>query len=234
MSTGTANPAVTITPTSKVSSIFPGDYAAADEGSFFTSTLAITASNAVATVSVATANANPFLAIQNQWPVGLNSFNIYPRYVKLLVTTVMSTASVVNYATALDPLQAKLTTTGTLMGTPVNANVGSVTLSKALLYSGVNVAAALSAGGRQIASGQVSGAISVAFDEYIWHFGQPVFGGDQVGTITLVKRITIPHPPAVIGPQTWFTMGLWGTSWAGAAAPSYQIEVGWIERPTGQ
>lgn len=232
MSTGVANPAVSITPTTKVSALFPGDYAAADEGSFFTSTLAITASNAVATISVATANANPFLAIQNQWPVG--GYNIYPRYVRLLVTTVMTTASVVNYSTVIDPLQAKLTTTGTAMGTPVNSNPTSVTLSKALLYSGVNVAAAISAGGRQIASGQVSGAISVAFDEYIWHFGQPVFGGDQIGTTTLVKRISISHPPVVVGPQTWFTMGLWGTSWAGAAAPSYQLEVGWIERPTGQ
>lgn len=232
MSQGVANPNISITTSSKVSHVFPGDYTACDEGSFFVSYLATTTSNAVAMTSNTIANANPVLAIQNQWPAGGQS--IYLRYVKMFWTTVPTSNTSVNYATSLDPLQTKLTTVGTAMNTPVNLNPNSVQVSKAALWSGVNVAAALSANARQVGSGQVTGAIQVAFDEHIFHFGQPVFGGDQVGTVTLVKRVSVPHAPVIIAPQWWFTLGLWGASWAASAAPSLALEVGWIERPSGQ
>ena len=106
-------------------------------------------------------------------------------------------------------------------------------LSKAVPYGGVLVAAAPSVGGRIVGQGQVTGALQVAYDEYIFHFGQPVFGGDVSATTTLVKRLSIPCAPVVIGPQSWFTLGLWAASTA-AAANTIGFECGWIERPQGQ
>lgn len=231
MSQGVSNPSITVTPSAKVAAMFPGDYSAADEGSFFTSYLGATTTTAVALTSNTIANANPILAIQNQWPPG--GYSIYLRYVKMFITAVSTSNTSVNYATSLDPLQVKLTTVGTALSAPANVNSNSGVASKAALWSGVNVAAALSANARQIGSGQVASAIDVAFDEYIFHFGQPVFGGDMIGSVSAVKRISVSHAPVVIAPQWWFTLGVWGASWA-ASAWTFAIEVGWIERPSGQ
>ena len=231
MSQGQANPNIALTPSSKVMVMFPGDYAAADEGSFFTSTLAATASTTVATTTQVLAQANPVIAMQNRNPVG--GYNIYLRYIKLAVTVVTTGATSANHVGTIDPMAAKLTTTGTSMGTPVNTNSNSGVLSGLALIAGVSVAAATSPLGRIVHTGQVTGSIPIAFDEWILHFGQPVYGGDMVGTQSLVKRIAVPLPPVIIPPQYWYTLGFWGASWA-ASAQTYQSEVGWIERPAGQ
>jgi hypothetical protein len=235
MSQGQSNPNYAITPSGKTSIIFPGDYAAADEGSFFTSFLASTASTAVALTTNTIANANPVLAIQNLWTptLGLSAMSMYLRYIKIVWTTVSTSNTSVNYASVLDPLQAKLTTTGTALSAPVNVNGGSGVASVAKLIAGVNVATAPSSAARQVGAGQVTGAIPVAFDENIFHFGQPVYGGDLIGTQTAVKRVSVPHCPVIIPPLWWYTLGFWGTSWA-ASAFNFSIEVGWVERPSGQ
>jgi hypothetical protein len=235
MSQGQANPNYGLSPTGKQSLIFAGDYGAADEGSFYTSFLTSTASTAVALTTNTIAQANPVLAIQNQWTLtsGNNAMNMYLRYIKMLITVVPTSNTTVNYATTLDPMGVKLTTTGTALSAPVNVNGSSTTSSIAKLIGGVNVAAASSSLARQVGAGQITGAIPVAFDEYILNFGSFMGGGDLVGTQTLVKRINVQHAPVIIAPQEWFTLGLWGASWA-ASAFNVQLEVGWIERPGGQ
>ena len=235
MSQGQANPSYGISHSGKSSIIFPGDYAAADEGSFFTSFIAPTASTAVALTTGATALLNPVLAIQNLWTTtnGLNAMNMYLRYIKILWTVVPTSNTSVNYSTQLDPMPVKLTTTGTAMSAPVNVNGSSNVSSIAKLVAGVNVAAAASSLARQVGYGQVTGAIPVAFDENIIFFGPPSAGGDMVGTQTLVKRISVYHAPVIVAPQEWFILGLSGASWA-AAAPTIGFEVGWVERPSGQ
>lgn len=232
MSQGQGNASYSISQSSKASLIFAGDNAAADEGSFYTCSQAITAGNAVATTSQVTGAANPVLAIQNGWPTG--GYNIYLRYIKILVTTVPTSNTTVNYVASVDPLQAKLTTITTALTNVNNVNSTSGVLSKAQVYGGVLVAAALSAQGRLLGAGQVTGAIPVAFDEHIFYFGSPSQDGSMVGTQTLVKRVGVSMAPIILAPQWWFTLGYWGASWGAAAAPSYQFEIGWIERPTGQ
>ena len=59
MSQGVTNTNILTSSSSKVMAIFPGDYAAADEGSYFTANLAATASTAVATTTQALAKTNP-------------------------------------------------------------------------------------------------------------------------------------------------------------------------------
>jgi hypothetical protein len=235
MSQGLANANIAVSGAQKVVSIFPGDYAAADEGSFFTSWLTPTASTAVATTTQALAQTNPSLAIFNGSAVGSQfSYNIYLRYVKLLMTAVTTGATTAQHVGTLDNLSAKLTTIGTLMGTPQNTNPNYINIAAGVaLYGGVNIAAASTAAGRIVHTGVVTNSIPIILDTWTLAYGEPASNSNLIGTMTLVKNIVIPLPPVVIPPGWWYTLGFWGASWA-AAAPTYGIDVGFIYRPSGQ
>lgn len=231
MSQGQANTSYPITTSIKTSAIFTGDYAAADEGSYFVSTLAATASTAVACTTQALADTNPAIAIFNGQSAG--GYNVYLRYIKAKVTVVGGSNTSKNYSSLVDNLTVKLTTVGTAMSTPANVNTSSSTLSLVTLNGGVNIAAAQTSNGRRVGDGQVVGAVEVAFDEWIFEFGPPVMGKNLIGTTTLVSARTIPHPPVILAPNWWFTMGFWGASQA-ASADTFGWEVGFILRPQGQ
>lgn len=231
MSQGIANPSVAISPSIKVVNIFNGDYAAADEGSFFVSTLAATASTAVACTTQALADTNPSLAIYNGQAVG--GFNAYLRYIKAKITVVGGSNTSKNYSALVDNLTVKLTTLGTAIGTPQNVNTGMANTSAVIGYAGVNIAAAQTSNGRRVGDGQVVGAVEVAFDEWIFDFGSPVLGKNLIGTTTLVSARTIPMAPVVLAPGWWFTLGFWGASQA-AAADTIGWEIGMVVRPSGQ
>src|SRR5216684_2238547 len=231
MSQAQANPSYPVSGSIKVSPIFTGDYAAADEGSYFVSTLAATASTAVANTTQALADTNPALGIFNGQSTG--GYNIYLRYIKVKVTVVGGTNTSKNYSALVDNLAVKLTTTGTALGTPQSVNTGSSVLSKMSGYGGVNIAAAQTANGRRVGDGQVTGAVEVAFDEWIFDFAAPVMGKNLIGTTTLVSARTVPMPPVILAPGWTYTLGFWGASQA-AVADTYGWEVGYIERPQGQ
>ena len=233
MSQGQSNPSYPISTSSKQSIIFPGDYALADEGSFFVATQAATAATAVACTTQALGDTNPILGINNSWPVGANSMNIYLRYIKMVTTVVPGSNTSINYSLVLDNLAAKLSTLGTALAAPSNVNSSSGVLSKAVLYGGVNIAAAATTQVRRVGAGQVLGGLGVALDETIFHFGQPVFAGDVNGTITNVKRLSISCAPVIIAPGWWLTLGIWGAGQAASAA-QYSFEIGYSERPSGQ
>ena len=231
MSQGQANVNYPISTSTKVAPIFTGDYAACDEGSYFVSTLAATASTAVACTTQALADTNPSIAIYNGQGVG--GYNIYLRYIKAFVTAVGGSNTSKNYSALVDNLTLKLTTTGTALGTPQSTNTSSSVLSKMSGYGGVNVAAAQTAQGRRVGAGQVVGAVEVAFDEWVFDFAAPVMGKNLIGTTTLVSARTIPMAPVILAPGWWFTLGLWGASQA-ASADTIAWEIGFIERPAGQ
>lgn len=235
MSQGQANPNVPVAGSSNVRSIFSGDYALADEGSYFVTTLAATASTAVANTTQALADTNPGLALFNgngASPTG-NGYNIYLRYIKMKVTAVGGSNTSKNYSAIVDNVLAKLTTIGTALGTPQNVNTGSNVGSRLQGWGGVNIAAALGAQGRRVGDGQVVGSVEVAFDEWIFDFGSPTMGKNLIGTTTLVSARTIPMPPVILAPGWWYTLGFWGAS-QGAVADNYGFEIGYFERPTGQ
>ncbi len=231
MSQGSANAYYPVTNSQKVSSIFSGDQGAADEGSFFVSTLAPTASTAVACTTQALADTNAVLALYNGQPAG--GYNVYLRYIKMRMTAVAGGNTSLNYSMLVDNLLVKLTTLGTAIGTPANVNTSSGVSSRLIGYAGVNVAAAQSASGRRVGDGQVQAGLPVAFDEMIFEFGPVGLAANMVGTQTLVKRISVPCAPIIIAPGWWFTLGLWGASQAAAAA-TMGWEIGFIERPQGQ
>ena len=235
MSQGVANTSYPVSGSTKVSSIFPGDYGACDEGSFFTANLAATASTAVALTTQALGKTNPALAIVNPYPVGgAQSYNIYPRYIKILLTVVVAGATTAQHVGTLDSLNPKLTTVGTALGGATNTNSASGITSRAALYAGVNIAGTDTANARTVHTGTIANSIPIALDSWTFAFGEPVTAASSViETAATVKQMLVPLPPVVIAPGWTYTLGFWGASWA-ATALTFSIDVGWIERPQGQ
>lgn len=231
MSQGQANPNFSLSASSKVLQIFSGDYAAADEGSYFVSTLAATASTAVACTTQALADTNPAITVVNNQQTG--GYNCYLRYIKVKVTVVGGSNTSKNYSAIVEQTPNKFTTAGTAMGVPQNVNTASSTLSAVAINGGVIVAAAAGPTLRRVGDGQIVGAVEVAFDEWIFDFAPPVYGKNLIGTTTLVSARTVPMPPVILAPGWVFAMGFWGASQA-AAADTFGWEVGIIVRPTGQ
>lgn len=230
MSQGQANSNFSVSASSKVMPMLSPDYAAADEGSFFVSTLANTASTAVACTTQALADTNPALALFNNNSSG--GYNIYPRYIKVRVTVVGGSNTSKNYSAIVEQRTDKLSTIGTAIGTPVNVNTGSNVVSRLQGWAGVNIAASANATLRRVGDGQVAGAVEVAFDEWIFVFGEYP-AKSLIGTTTLVSSRMIPMAPIVLAPGWWFTLGVWGASQA-AAADTFGWEIGYVERPSGQ
>jgi hypothetical protein len=210
--------------------VFSGDYGAADEGSYFVSTLANTASTAVANTTQALADTNPALGMFNGQAAG--GYNIYLRYIKMRVTVVGGTNSSKNYSAVVEQRTDKLSTTGTALGTPQNVNTASSVRSLMSGWGGVNIAASANSTLRRVGDGEVVGAVEVAFDEWIFTFGDAA-NKNLIGTATVVSARTVPLPPVILAPGWWFTLGFWGASQA-ASADTYGWEIGYIERPSGQ
>ena len=230
MSQGNPNPNISTSGSQKVMPVFSPDYGVADEGSFFVSTLAATASTSTAATSQALADTNPSLALFNGQSTG--GYNVYLRYIKVKVTVVGGSNTSLNYSTIVEQRPDKLTSTGTALGAPANVNTSSSTLSKLSGNAGVLLAAAANATNRRVGDGQIVGSVEVAFDEWIFVFGEYP-AKSLIGATTAVSARTIPHAPVILAPGWWFTMGLWGASKA-AAASTYGWEVGFAERPSGQ
>lgn len=231
MSAGVSNPLYQSALSQKMASIWSGDYAAADEGSLFVSTLAPTASTAVACTTQALADTNPALALFNNNSAG--GFNAYLRYIKTRVTVVGGSNTHKNYSAIVEQRTDKLSTQGTALGTFQNVNTNNANASGMLGFAGVNIAAAANSTLRRVGDGLVVGAVEVAFDEWIFDFAPPVWGKNLIGTTTLVSARTIPMAPVVLAPGWWYTLGFWGTSQA-AAANTNGWEIGIIVRPSGQ
>ena len=234
MSTGTQNPNVGSQNSISTRVIFAGDYAAADEGSYFTSWLGATASTAVAVTTQALGTSSPHIVIQNVNPAG--GYNLYLRSIKLRITTATTGITSVYHVGVLNPNPAAFTTPGTILNGPTSVNSASGTTSRALVWGGVNVCTtqASSPGSRIVHTGPVAGIIPIVLDSWVFGFGEPVLAGQTLQeAVTTTKIITIACPPVVIAPQWFYSFGLWGPSWA-AAAPSYTYDVAFIERPSGQ
>jgi hypothetical protein len=241
MSTGLYNPNYPNLASSKVSVVFQGDNALADEGSIFVATNATPGTAVATTTSVvddgtgATTHAQqkPVMTVRND-NAAATGVCIYLRSLKMTISQVPTSATAWKYAMRLSPNgSAKITTTGTVV-TPVNPNSFSSAGSKAYINFGTITTTDSSSdtGQRLVANGQVTGAIPVANDEWLFTFGDSQRSIDSIGTQTLVKRLTIPAPGIVIAPGWIWTLEMWGAS--NAAAPSWEFEMIYAERAAGQ
>jgi len=241
MSNGQQNPNIAITTSSKVATIFHGLQAASDEGSFFIATnatpgTAIATTTSVvddaATASSTHAQASPVMVITNNWSASdpLQKC-IYLSYLKMLISQVPTSATSWQYAMRLDMNPTRITTQGTTI-TPVNPNSASSTLSKAAITFGAITTALPTANGRLVARGQVNSAVPVTLDQWFFNFGNPGVPMDLISGGTGAKNVSIPCGPIVLAPGWSVTLEMWGAS--NAAAPSWEFELGYIERPAGQ
>lgn len=241
MSIGFPNAAFSGQNSAKVTNIWNSDHALSDEGSYFTFTntpgTAIATTTSVvddaATASATHAQNVPVMTIINTWSVtDPQAKNIYMKYLRMVIGQVPTSAAGWFYAWRLDPTPANLTTAGTVI-TPVNPNSNSGTLSKASINFGAIVTSVSNASqSRLISAGQIAGAIPVTKDQWMFTFGNPVPVGDSIGTQTLVKNVTANVPPIIIAPGWMLKLEMWAGS--NGAAPTWEFEGGFVERPAGQ
>jgi hypothetical protein len=210
--------------------IFSRDYLAADAGAYFTSWQAATANTAVATTTQALGTTSPTIVIFNGAAAG--GPNMYMKSVKVEITAATTGLTTVEHVGVLNS-GSPHTTVGTLMSSPVNVNGASSNGSLALLYGGVNIMATPAASARIVHTGTVDNSIPIVLDTWTLVYGEDASNTNKIGTMTLVKNITVPIGPVIIPPRTYYSLGFWGASWA-ASAPTYRLTVGWIERTTGQ
>lgn len=230
MSTGNANPNVSSQASTLSRVIFVGDYAAADEGSYYTSWLAATANTAVAVTTQALGTTSPVLVIFNTNPIG--GYNLYMRTVKFRITAAQTGLTTLEHVGVLNSSNVTHTTVGTAMSAPANVNGSSGTTSGVLLYGGVNVTMTPGQLARIVHTGPVVGIIPIVLDSWIFSYGGPdTFGGLQEA-VTTTKMQTIALPPVIIAPRQYYTLGLWGAAMVASAA-TYRMDVGFIERPSG-
>lgn len=241
MSNGVQNTNYSISPSTKATNLFNGNQAASDEGSFFLATnatpgTAIATTTSVvddaATASSTHAQASPVMVITNQWSASdpLQKC-IYPTYLKMILSQVPTSATSWQYAMRLDFNPTRITTQGTVI-TPVNPNSNSGTLSKAAITFGAITTALPTANGRLVARGQINSAVPVTLDQWYFNFGGNAVPMDVISGGAGAKNISMPCAPIVIAPGWSLTIEMWGAS--NAAAPSWEFEMGYVERPAGQ
>ena len=241
MSTGIQNPNFQNSGAQKSTAIWLDSSGAADEGSYFVITnptvgtaIAMTTSvvDDAATASSTHAQYSPVMVVQNQWSASDPAQKIVAmQYLKMLISQVPSSATTWQYAIRLDPNPVKITTAGTSI-VPVNSNSNSGTTSKTLVAFGANVTAIASTASRLVARGMINSAVPVTLDQWYFNFGGNTISMDQISGGTGAKNISSPCPPIIIAPGWTMTLEMWGAS--NAAAPSWEFEGAFVERPAGQ
>ena len=123
-------------------------------------------------------------------------------------------------------------TVGTAVAmTVANANSGSSNVTAAALTAGANVTGLPTATSRMVSHGLVQTSIPLAGSTWIWTFGD-VGATTNFGYASVINSITIPAAPVIVAPGWSFQLELWAT--ALAAAPTFEVEVGYVERFSGQ
>lgn len=225
----------------KMVNLWNSDHAAADEGSFFVATNPTVGTGIATTTSVvddaATASAThaqyaPVMLITNNWPTtDTNNTRIYLKYLRMLCTAAPTSATLWNFSFRGDSRASRYISGGSLIA-PVNINMDSGTASRAQIYFGaVLTNLPTAANGRLLSCGAVQGSIPVVKDQWMFTFGDQSMPTNVLHA-TGNKALTIPCGPMILGPGQSISLGMWGTSCAGA--PAWEFELGYVERPAGK
>lgn len=228
----------------KVANIWNTDHCMADEGNFFLAQNPTIGTGLAMTTSVVTdapgagtaatnSNTRPTMLITN-----LNSTSdgsqkrIYLRYLKMsnINTAPTSATTGLHYSFRGDVNPSRYTSGGTLI-VPVNINMDSSATTKAQIYFGAVVAAALSGNARLFSMGVIAYGLQIIGDQWIFTFGNTALPTNVLGA-TGLKQVTVPCGPIVLGPGQSVALDLWEANLA--AAPLFEFELGYVERPAGQ
>ena len=227
----------------KVNAIWQTTHSLADEGAYFVATNPIVGTAIAMTTSVIddalTASAThapnvPYLYMQNRGGVGdVNSKSIYLKYIKLfsrLGDQAWTSATQALFSMRTDPGGDRRTTAGTALSV-FNINSGASNSTAASFTAGGNVTSLPGALGRIAAHGLIQTTIPLAGSTWIWTFGD-TGQSTNFGYASVINSLTIPVGPLVIAPGWSFQLDIWAT--ALAAAPTFEVEVGYVERFSGQ
>jgi hypothetical protein len=206
-------------------------HVAADEGSYFVATNPTPATAVATTTSIVTfaetAGAVGVVmllknndAISSQMPKRL-----YLDYIKLMIVQVPTSATSWQFALVIDNNPVRYTSGGSAI-TPVNPNGDVNPSSIAQLYFGA-LTTAVPNNRRLVARGTLRGVIPTTFDEFTILSGG-VEGGSGFASAAASGKSVNQVPPIILGAQQNLALTLWGAS--NAAAPSYEFEMGWLER----
>lgn len=233
------NPNFPTNSSQKVSNLWNSDHGLADEGSYFVTTNPTPGTAIATTTSVvddaATASAThaqnvPVMHIQNRAnPSDVNGKSIYLKYLRMMLVQVPTSATAWRFAIRVDNT-ARYTSGGSLL-IPQNVNMGSSIQSAASVYFGAAVTALPSANSRLISNGTVGSVIPVTLDVWTFTFGDIVQPSNFLNGSASAKNVTISLPPIVLGPGCNLNFEMWGA--ANAAAPSWEFEMGHVERVSG-
>lgn len=237
-----ANTNIASSASQKVANIFNTDHALADEGSFFVATNPVVGTAIAMTTSVVdgalTASAThapnvPYLYLQNRGQVGdANSKSVYLRYIKLFSRVgdqAWTSATQALFAIRSDQSGDRRTTSGTALSI-YNANTNASQSSGVSITAGGNVTSLPGGTGRIHTHGLIQSSIPLAGSTWIFTFGDSAMPSN-FGYASVINSLTIPCPPIIIGPGASMQLELWAT--ALAAAPTFEVEVGFAERFAG-
>jgi hypothetical protein len=237
----------------KVESIWPTEHLQADEGAYMVACMA--PGQAVINTGIAAAyNAvAPTLVLFNNAPLG--GPNLYPKYFRMGVSVIPSSAANVQFSLVVDPANrqpaaAYVTNTAGTVGpgtgaankgyrsqiSCVNMNVNPQINGIAYLPNGTTSDAAgitvpsASAGARIIVgNGMLKYSAPIALDQYTIQFG----GTDRGGTIQAAAALCkiVEHaPPVVVGPQQTMLLYLWCPSNITLGFVFSDMSLEWVER----
>lgn len=228
---------------SKIASVWDNSTTLADEGAFFVAQNPVVGTAIAMTTSVvddaATASAThaqnvPYLYIQNKGALNdPNGKSVYLRYIKLFSRVgdqAWTSATQALYSFRGDNTGDRRTTNGTALSI-YNSNSGSSNASVCSITAGTNVTSLPSASaGRVFGHGLIQSSIPLAGSTWIWTFGDPSSPA-SFGYASVINSLTIPMAPVVIAPGWNLQLDIWATGLA--AAPTFEVEVGYAERYSG-
>lgn len=205
--------------------IFSDFKVAADEGSMLVGTNAAFGTGIVGPSAAAFAATSAILSFFNK--AGVGGARTYLDYIRLILTAIPTAGTRFDIG-----ITADITARGTA-GTPVtmvNSNQDAQNQSPVtqVIYN-PTVAAATNAV-RQVGRATVKVGTPVVGDEYLLIFGSVEKSSAIIPSTTVAGRYVIPCAPVVLGPGNMQSalIHLWSVT--SSAAPSFEFEIGLIER----
>lgn len=227
----------------KVNNVWNTDHSLADEGCYFVATNPTVGTAIAMTTSVVddalTASAThapnvPYLYMQNRGTLNdPNGKNICLRYIKLFSRVgdqAWTSATQALFSVRADGSGDRRTTRGTTLSV-YNTNTNFSQGTAADFTAGTNVTSLPSGTGRILTHGLIQSSIPLAGSTWIFTFGDQVMPSN-FGYASVINSLTIPCPPVIIAPGWSMQLDIWAT--ALAAAPTFEVEVGYAERFNGQ
>jgi hypothetical protein len=199
--------------------------AAVDEGSYFVGTNTTFGTGVAGPNAAAFSATSAVLSLLNK--NGAGGARTYIDYIRLILTAIPTAGTRFDVAVTLDTIARA--TAGTPI-TLVNPNTDALgqSLGTQAIYTPTVAAAGPNV--RQAARATVKVATPVVGDEYLLIFGCIEKAAALIPSATIAGRYIVPMPPLVLGGGGFQTALLHLWSVTSSAAPSFEFEIGLLER----